>query len=873
MHGSSPFLPSKRPLRAWSVPLALALSLAVAATLAAQKKPPREEEEAPNNNKPKKALHIDEPDTPAAKTKTPEVKTHGGDQAQATGLLQKSFETENREIRELYRDLAYPHDVVYIRKSMRWNVAPLKNAAVGKLPQFSGEVKLSRYDANWSEHLSLPVTAADITGVNYYEEMALQRVNDFLKEPEQIQDDTKSKMTPLARLRAAEDVLATVLSFREAMDHRGLRPGAEIEKALDQKLREVRMKELTLVADSKAYEGDDGGYVLGTRLAESYPRTDPIQVQFSTQMARFVRDTLDRHDYDEVHRRLNNVTQAFVPCPALDAINTELAEAAQRKYREAKEVEDKDPTAARRLLSEAETIDSRLPGLQNEISRLSSDYPILYVGVSRLPDAKHMTPGTACSDAERHAIELMYESLLRVVDDPATGEQYVPVLARSLPKVIPMGREFQLIRDARWSDTGEPVTAADVRATYLRLKERGRTPLLLNVLPHDYYWLLDITLTQGYIDPLSLMTFKIQSARQLNAGTSKAGESGETPVGTGPFQLKEANDTQVVFVANPQYNRRDADGHALPHIREIHFTVPGTNAARDFNTGLLHLLLDVPTSRLHDFETLAPTVSIRTMQNRRIYFLAVNHRKSALGGEDGKVLRQIIANGIDREKILNEVFRKDAPNGEPPHRALYGPFPPHSWADTANMKPFNTVLAQRLASSRTRPVTLTLDYATNGEDDTEAEQACKLISDQLKSLKIDVKVQAALTPEQLRDKVEVQHDYELAYYHYDYPSQAFNLLPLFDVQSQGAGGTNFLGYENDSSFIATIKEQVAHRDFAEFMKLTGEIGDQFHDKVPFVPLWQLDTHVVIHRDLKVGMIDPLKIFPGVEKWKLERGSP
>jgi hypothetical protein len=47
--------------------------------------------------------------------------------------------------------------------------------------------------------------------------------------------------------------------------------------------------------------------------------------------------------------------------------------------------------------------------------------------------------------------------------------------------------------------------------------------------------------------------------------------------------------------------------------------------------------------------------------------------------------------------------------------------------------------------------------------------------------------------------------------------------------------------------------------------------------MPFIPLWQLDTHIAVHKSLSLvdGQgkpidIDPLLIFTGVETWSLEK---
>ena len=50
--------------------------------------------------------------------------------------------------------------------------------------------------------------------------------------------------------------------------------------------------------------------------------------------------------------------------------------------------------------------------------------------------------------------------------------------------------------------------------------------------------------------------------------------------------------------------------------------------------------------------------------------------------------------------------------------------------------------------------------------------------------------------------------------------------------------------------------------------------------MPFIPLWQLDRYMVVHKDLELyfdnpdvpvsaDMLDPAVIFTGVEMWRLK----
>jgi ABC-type transport system substrate-binding protein len=158
-----------------------------------------------------------------------------------------------------------------------------------------------------------------------------------------------------------------------------------------------------------------------------------------------------------------------------------------------------------------------------------------------------------------------------------------------------------------------------------------------------------------------------------------------------------------------------------------------------------------------------------------------------------------------------------------------------------------------------RDVKLTLLYP---KSDPQAEKAMNLVRDQVKEAGILLDLQPMDTAA-LRDAVEKTQNYDLAYYHYDFTSEAYSLKPLFE---QG----NYLNYPPEAQLQAKFIEMLSHRDFSEIERPAHHIHGIFQTKVPFIPLWQLDTVVVYSNNLKPGPIDPLLLFPGVEEWRLEK---
>src|SRR5262249_41609376 len=100
--------------------------------------------------------------------------------------------------------------------------------------------------------------------------------------------------------------------------------------------------------------------------------------------------------------------------------------------------------------------------------------------------------------------------------------------------------------------------------------------------------------------------------------------------------------------------------------------------------GRLDLALDLTAEQAHELRE-APGVAVPLPRpgglNRRIYFLAVNHRHPLLKKKD---LRLALAQAIDREALLDAHFR--GPLGKRVHRALNGPYPAGGWACEPGLK-------------------------------------------------------------------------------------------------------------------------------------------------------------------------------------------
>jgi hypothetical protein len=110
-----------------------------------------------------------------------------------------------------------------------------------------------------------------------------------------------------------------------------------------------------------------------------------------------------------------------------------------------------------------------------------------------------------------------------------------------------------------------------------------------------------------------------------------------------------------------------------------------------------------------------------------------------------------------------------------------------------------------------------------------------------------------LHPHELQNDVEVRHEYDLAYYRYDYPDPTFPLRPLLDRDSRGPRGTNFLGYSGVGGRLDQLcREVYTHRDFQRVRTYAHTIHQAFvQQEMPFIPLWQLDRHIAFSNSLEI----------------------
>jgi ABC-type transport system substrate-binding protein len=826
------------------------------------------------------------------------------------------------QVAELFRELARPCDRVQCGTDETIAIEPL-GADVLLDPEFTGTIMGQELVDGDKPGRQLELTRAKCQYLPY-EQQALAAVAKFEKASEQLPS--------LQRLTAMETALAVALRFSLGTRERPLKGSSRwdiLQAELDRKLLGVRLRllrEHAAVANDEAQWRDAVRF--GDAMLASYSGDKAVVTEVARLRLRFAGFLLlhgAANRYAAVRQQLEWIDDHLLAPPRpdpLELLGDVLSQAGQslmllyrpdaEAFREvlvnkaAALAANKDDKTAEKSLQQALEIWPRLPGLRDELLKRQGKYAILNIGVRGLP--KYLSPARAATDAEKQVLELLFEALVQTQPTEDGSLVFAPRLAASLPRMADSERLFQLKKTARWSSGGR-VTSADVQRTM----ELLTSPTLLGhsseltdrVEPlrgGDEPFRVHAKLRQGLLEPLSPFTFKVLPRN--NGGVSLAAADDDafalTPIGSGPYMLAgtgiENGRGFVRFVVNPHY--LDRDHPAGPKIREVRFFV-STDPAADLASKTLpmHLLLDVPTQELGKVKATGAG-EVRTMQTRRVNFLAVNHRDPVLADE---AVRRALAHAIDRKQLLADCFGGGrplfrtagiaawgstlpimaaalAPKGAAMHQALNGPYPSGSWATCTDGRVpktlFDRVQAETfLSKSKTKALDLELKYP---DDDTRIEQACQAIARQLaevgdhagKPIKVRL---VALSPQQLKRDV-LAHRYQLAYWHHDFPDDSYDLWPLFDPRNEAlATGSNYLGFKDDGTLAELLQKAGSYRDFHEVKRLTHDIHVVLFERMPLIPLWQLDYHLGVHPQLRLPTLDSLKVFGNVMDWDLKKG--
>ncbi|GAB2726818.1 ABC transporter substrate-binding protein [Nocardia thraciensis] len=248
-------------------------------------------------------------------------------------------------------------------------------------------------------------------------------------------------------------------------------------------------------------------------------------------------------------------------------------------------------------------------------------------------------------------IGLVYETLIRYPNDRLEPR---PLLARSW-RLAPDGLSLALeLRDDVLFHSGRPFTSADVEfalRTYADPKWSAQLKSTAAAIT-EYDTSAPHRIVLRFAHPLGNIFDLLDTAPILDRETMGELSAGEKFIGTGPFRFTERiPNSRMVFERNERYWIPDR-----PYLDRVQLSViPDSqaqlNALRSGQIALAHGL----NSR--DIENLSRRAGFRTITYDGAelqMYVGVNLRNPALADVR---LRQAVAYAIDRERIVEEVFR------------------------------------------------------------------------------------------------------------------------------------------------------------------------------------------------------------------------
>jgi peptide/nickel transport system substrate-binding protein len=342
---------------------------------------------------------------------------------------------------------------------------------------------------------------------------------------------------------------------------------------------------------------------------------------------------------------------------------------------------------------------------------------------------------------DQGGIVLVYQFLEYLIDlDNNNGLK--PKLAESwTPSETGDVWTFNLRQGVTFND-GSPFEAEDVVTSIERVLDpangSGALSQLSGVLSPggvkavDQYT-VEFTLDKPYVD----FPYMVSSGNYNTAILNRKykGDIVDNPVGTGPFLLKEYKSKQkAVFVKNPTYWGKDAQGRQLPYLDGMEYTMVEDNSAQ--NLQLQSGAVDVqPQTIFQGAQALFgdPNLRVDIYPSSGIREVAFNMNVDPW--KDNKPLRQAVAYCLDREAINKALYDGRSLLG---YDTFWEPTVfPGSPPSTARAQDYD--MAKQLLSDAGYPdgIDITLTHAKYLEN----PQYAQLIQEQCKPAGINVKLE------------------------------------------------------------------------------------------------------------------------------------
>jgi peptide/nickel transport system substrate-binding protein len=470
-------------------------------------------------------------------------------------------------------------------------------------------------------------------------------------------------------------------------------------------------------------------------------------------------------------------------------------------------------------------------------------------------------------------LSMLYEPLFRFnFNNDGSDEAWESVLATRY-EVVPARRGRMAVAvDLRpnvvWHD-GAAFTAQDVAFTYNYIRRTGanqqQSEFFRSAItdirienPHRVVF----ELAQPVPDPrILLMEWIIPSSKFTAdlAPVSDAANLDRLPVGTGAFRFERFGSTgQPVLVVN---ERHHAGRGGLDRIEARRYTDQVT-LIETLMARQLNLVVEVPPEILRRIEGEGGRFQVRQVQSFNVLAVALRQRPgSPLNNEQ---VRRAMTMAVDREQLLRNWFGGAG-------SVLSSPVVPTAPFYDQSVRPLPHDVArarQMISQAGASNARLRFVYprAEHGLE-TRVHDAVTSIAEALRGVGLRVDL-VPLEQRQFEETIFRRGDFDLAWVRWEF-NPAYDITPIFHSAYRGAGGMNYMQFE-DAQVDRLLRDYQNATDPGRRRGLMFELQRILNQKAPAIFLlneqrsYAYDSRYVIPPDL----VDPFYFFTYAGGWSV-----
>jgi tetratricopeptide (TPR) repeat protein len=362
--------------------------------------------------------------------------------------------------------------------------------------------------------------------------------------------------------------------------------------------------------------------------------------------------------------------------------------------------------------------------------------------------------------------------------------------------------------------------------------------------------------------PEALFAFPLQRPTSLSAAADSRGSSDSSGDSgpTFPFERRDAGDPRrALYHRTVSDSEKTADRHVTEVIEQRYDS--HELAIQGLLRGEVSMLPHVPPSTIR-------TISGRSEFFTQPYGLPITHmlqfhpRSRPL---KSRALRRGLIYGLDRGRMLEELFLHEPPGGL--GRLTTAPWPSSIYAYNRFITPqdYDPVLAYSLAKTAEKELGAALPVLRMWiPDDPEVRAAADRIAESWKAIGVKVEL---ISPATGAASPSIDSaDWDIAY------RVELVAEPLIELWSLLA-----LTPSTETTTLNYLPTWLRHDlleldrvgDWKSAEDLLHKLHRQLWAEVHLIPLWELDEHFVVRKNIRNIPDRPLFPYQGIERWKVE----